>query len=168
MLHKEILKQLFPIEMGGVFDTDCAIEGEALDTAVARAEQLLGEMFPDLATESIQEWERICAILPPVDATLQSRRSKIIQELRKTGSMTAQYYIDLAASMGYTVTIDEPFAIEGPHVWRITFTELPTYEFYADESCAEELLLDWPSQSVAEGLFQDLKPAHSRLIIAYA
>lgn len=168
MLHKDILKQLFPVELGGVFEQDLATEGAVLDAVVARAADLLKEMFPDTSAELIQAWERVCDITPPADAPIAQRQGSVVAKLRETGGLSRQYFIDLAAAMGYTIAIDEPFATDGPHVWRITFTEIPSYPFYCGSSCCGELLLDWPSQTAAEGLFQDLKPAHSRLIIAYS
>jgi uncharacterized protein YmfQ (DUF2313 family) len=157
-----------PVELEGDFAAATAIEGQHLDDAVARAEQLLQEMFPDQTAELVQEWERICALIPSDGDTLQKRRDRVVAKLRETGGLSRQYFIDLAAVMGYTISIDEPYATEGNHVWRITFTGQPLYEFYCGESCCDELLLDWPDQTAAEGLFQELKPAWSRLIIAYS
>lgn len=167
-MHRDILRQLMPLELEGVAAADLALEGEQLDEAVARAEALLLEMFPDTTAELVSHWERLLAVTAGVDEPLQQRQARVVTLLRAVGSMTAAYYVDLAAALGYTVTIDEPFATEGPHVWRITVADQPLYEFYCGESCSGELLLDWPSATAMEGLFQDLKPAHSRLIIAYS
>jgi uncharacterized protein YmfQ (DUF2313 family) len=167
VLHRDILQQLIPLEINGNFAADLAIEGHHLDEAVTRAEQLLLEMFPDTSDESIVDWERVCGIVPSSTANLQQRRDVVIQKLRAVGGLSIDYFIALAVALGYTITIDEPFATEGPHAWRITFTGYPFYDFRAGASCCGELLLDWDSQSAVEGIFQDLKPAHSRLICAY-
>jgi uncharacterized protein YmfQ (DUF2313 family) len=53
-------------------------------------------------------------------------------------------------------------------IWRIHILGQPVYQFRAGESCAGERLLDWASQTGVEGIFQDLKPAHTMLIFAYA
>lgn len=168
MLHNTVLEQLIPVEIGTGFGKDLAVEGSYLDDACDRAEKLLLETYPDTTSELVTNWERICGIVPPDGATLQNRRNAVIRKLREVGGLSRAYFTALAALMGFTITIDEPFATEGPHVWRITFHDQPIYEFRASESCAEELLLDWEDATAAEGLFQDLKPAHSRLIIAYA
>lgn len=167
MLHRDTLKQLIPLELGASHAADLALEGDQLDAALISGDELLLESFPDTADSLIANWERICALTPGSNDTLQQRRYKVVAKLRETGGLSRAYFIALAAAMGYTIEIEEPFATEGPHVWRITFTNIPIYEFCADESCAEELLLDWASQTAAEGLFESLKPAHSRLIIAY-
>lgn len=167
MLHRDILKLLMPLELGVVADQDLSVEGLTLDNATSSAAALLSEIFADQAASLISDWERVCALLPSVADTLQARRSRVVSKLAETGSLTRVYFTALAASMGYTVTITEPFATDGPHVWKMTFSGTPVYEFYADESCAEELLLDWPVQTAVEALFQELKPAHSRLIFGY-
>jgi len=166
-VHKDILQQLIPLEIGGDFAADLALEGAQFDAAVARAEQLLLEQFPNSADETIGDWERVVNLSLGSDATLQQRRDAVVQKLREVGGLSAAYFTALAASMGYTITIDEPYATEGKHAWRITFSGYPVYEFYAGDSCSGELLLDWDNQTAVEGIFQDLKPAHSRLICAY-
>lgn len=168
MLHSNLLKLLFPLEMGGDFEAELGVEGRSLDLAQSRGETLLQEMLPHLAATLITSWERVCGLIPGSDDTLQQRRDRVVAKLRENGGLSRAYFIALAASMGYTIAIDEPYATEGRHAWRITISGQPTYEFYAGESCCDELLLDWPSQTAVEGLFQDLKPAHSRLIIAYS
>ena len=168
MLHSTVLKHLLPLELGLVSDSDLALEGALLDAVAARLDALLLESFPDTTSELVADWERICDITPPAGSTLQNRRNAIVRKLRETGGLSIAYFTALAASMGYTITIDEPYIAEGKHAWRITFQGRPIYEFRADESCAEELLLDWDVQTAAEGIFEDLKPAHSRLIFAYA
>lgn len=168
MSHKNVLKALVPLEIGGALETDFTLEGTRLDDVSESAADLLLEKFPYTALLNITDWERICGLSATDTTTLQERRNAVVAKLRAIGGLSRAYFIKLAADMGYTITIDEPFATEGPHVWRITFADQPIYEFYADQSCAEELLLDWSSNTAIEGLFNELKPAHSRLITAYS
>lgn len=168
MSHKNVLKALVPLKIGGALETDFVLEGAQLDDVSESAAELLLEKFPNTAALTINDWERICGLSAAASETLQARRDAVVTKLRSAGGLSRAYFINLAANMGYTITIDEPFATEGPHVWRITVADQPIYEFYADQSCAEELLLDWSTSTALEGLFNELKPAHSRLIIAYS
>ena len=107
MLHKDILQQLFPVALGGVFPIDLAIEGDHLDQAREGSAALLYELFPDQATELLSDWERVCGLTLDDTETPQSRRQRVVAQLRSVGRMDQAYYIELAAELGYTITIEE-------------------------------------------------------------
>ncbi len=88
MSHKDALRLLFPLELGGVFDADIEAEGAILDATQERAEDLLTEMRPDAATETITGWERIYGLVPASDATLQSRRDNVVRKIRERGGLS--------------------------------------------------------------------------------
>ena len=46
----DVLRLLFPVPLGGVFDGDIEVEGKSLDRGQASAEGLLRDMFPDTAS----------------------------------------------------------------------------------------------------------------------
>lgn len=175
MLHKDVLRQLCPIRLGGIFDADIELEGAQLDQALARSKRLLAEIFPDQANELLADHERVCSLTPGDEDPLQLRRQKVIAKYREQGSLCRNYYIELAASLGYTITIEElasgqeGYGDEGIFVWRITVAnDTPAYYFRAGESRAGGRLLWWPTLTALEGLFEDLKPAHTQLIFAYS
>jgi uncharacterized protein YmfQ (DUF2313 family) len=182
MLHKDTLKLLFPIELQGSFEKDIELEGKQLDNAQARAEQLLREMFPDNAYELLPDWERVCGLTPASDETLQMRINKVIRRLRELGGLSRAYFINLAASLGYTITIEElrPFMAgwgsagdtlyiyESLWIWRVKISGQALYYFRAGQSAAGERLLWWPAQTALEDLLKELKPAHTYVIFDYS
>lgn len=174
MSHKDVLRLLFPIGLDGVFDADIALEGKYLDAAEASAEQLLREMMPQSAGDSISDWERVCGVTPEDTDTLQIRQARVISRLRERGGLSIPHFTVLAASWGYTIVIEELLANtddlgdEGIFRWRITFASTPLYYFRTGQSRAGERLVDGPLATAMEGLFTELKPAHTQVIFAYS
>ncbi|KQC03903.1 MAG: hypothetical protein APR55_06670 [Methanolinea sp. SDB] len=174
MSHKNVLKMLFPVELGGVFDGDLALEGQQLDAAQASAERLLREMFPQTCDETIEDWERVCGLTPAPTDTLQMRQERVVRKLREFGGLSLPYFASLAEAAGYTFGIEElqagtgGYGDEGIFRWRVTFTNTPLYYFRAGQSRAGERLVDGPSADALEGLFTEIKPAHTQIIFAYA
>lgn len=173
-MHATVLKQLFPLELTGVFDADTALEGAQLDAAQVNAELLLREMMPQSASDTITDWERVCGLTPVATDTLQMRQARVVGKLRARGGLSVPYFTALAADFGYPVTIEELLAgtdglgDEGIYRWRVTFTGTPLYYFRAGQSRAGERLVEGPLADALEGLFTDLKPAHTQVIFAYA
>ncbi len=182
MLHKDTLKLLFPIELQGKFEKDIETEGKHLDAAQSNAEDLLKEFFPDGAYELLPDWERVCGLTPGADDPLQLRRDRVIKKLRELGGLSRAYFINLAASLGYTISIEElrPFMAgigragdtlyiyESIWIWRVKVSGQALYYFSAGQSAAGERLLWWPAQTAMEDLLKDLKPAHTYVIFDYS
>ncbi|MDP3048907.1 MAG: DUF2313 domain-containing protein [Thermodesulfovibrionales bacterium] len=182
MSHKNVLKLLFPIDLGGDFEKDIELEGEHLDASQARAETLLNEMFPHGAYELLASWERVCGLTPGTEEPLQLRRDKVIRKLRELGGLSRAYFIQLAAAIGYSVTIEEdlPFMCgwsevgvdplnveESIFTWRVNVAGQPVYEFRCGESLCGERLLWWPGVIEIENIFNELKPAHTFVYFIY-
>jgi uncharacterized protein YmfQ (DUF2313 family) len=182
MLHKNVLELLFPAELNGVFKDDTELEGKYLDASQTRVEDLLKEIFPDETYELLTGWERVTGLTPGADEPLKSRRDKVIRKLRELGGLSRQYFVDLAASMGYTIEIEElqpfmagwgragdPVYVEGVRfVWRVKVSGQSLCYFRAGESTAGEKLLWWDAQTVLENLFNEFKPAHTFIIFDYS
>ena len=176
MTHKDVLKLLFPVpELGALFDQDLTLEGGLLDSLQTSADALLLEMFPDTATDLIASWERIYNIIPPDGATLADRRLAVVQKKRLRRRLDRAYFIGLAASVGYTITIEElPPSVEGhgpesKFIWRVHVagSAKTITEFTAGDSGAGDLLTDWPVEAILEDLFIKLKPAHTDVLFVY-
>lgn len=177
MSHRDALKLLFPLELAGVFEADLALEGASLDDAQERAEKLLLEVFADRADELIADWERVCGLTPLAADTLQKRRDRVVAKLRERGSLYLAYYVAIALTLGYEITIEElpanaagfeEYGEGSIFIWRITVADSEVYYFRAGESEAGERLLDWNDDNALEDMFEDIKPAHTLLIWAYA
>ncbi|MFO6425576.1 putative phage tail protein [Escherichia coli] len=53
------------------------------------------------------DWERVYGVIPRDGATQQERRENILIKMAATGGLSIPYFKQLAASLGYTITITE-------------------------------------------------------------
>ena len=175
MSHKDVLKLLFPLEIGGVFDSDVSIEGKHLDDAETSGAALLNEAFADQTSALISEWERVYGIVPSATSTIQYRRNAVIQKMRTLGRLDIQFFIGLAAAVGYTVNIEEVvpndtgYGYESIWIWRVhvPIGSKPLYYFRAGQSRAGDPLLTWDKANVLEGIINEFKPAHTQVYFVY-
>lgn len=77
----------------------------------SRAADLLEiESDPRTTTELLPDWERAWGLPGPCVTPAQSiaqRRAALVAKMTLLGGQSRQYFIDLAASLGYTITISE-------------------------------------------------------------
>ena len=160
--------------------TALAVELERVDNRVA---DMLRESYPLTTTELLTDWERVtglpeeCEGLAP---TVQLRREAVDQKLSSIGGQDRAYYIDVAARLGYEITITEykPFRAgassagdpvydeEWAYAWRVDAPEESVRYFAAGESTAGEPLATWGNE-LLECVINRLKPAHTIVIFAY-
>lgn len=178
--HKEVLKQLMPIELSGVFLKDLELEGKQLDIALYNVEKLKEQIFPDTA-DIFLDYIRVYDIEVNQQDTIQTIREKIITKMNERGSLRKEYYINLAKKNGYTITIQElrPFmcgwdyagceilAYETIFIFRVYIHNQETYYFRAGESRAGERLLYFKENEEIEKIINDLKPAHTYVQYIY-
>lgn len=188
MGHKDVLKQLFPIELGGDFDDDIIVEGKQLDDAQTQVEDLLTEMFPNTAEADklLPDWERVFDIIPGSEDPQDARQKRVEVALQKTGGLSKEYFIQLAASMDYTITItdnmeefrpfmtgwartgDVLYKYEVIWIWKAYAGSLPLYYFEAGEAEAGQYLLWWEPKTALENLLNEFKPAHTHVLFDYS
>lgn len=151
----------------------------------ARIEVLLDEADPRSTTELLADWERL-AVLPDVcvtiDQTIEQRRLALVSKLTMIGGQSRQYFIDIAASMGYqNATIEEYntfncgesgcgdalWSEADRFVWQINLPSdgAITY-FRTGESGAGEPLQAWGDEAI-ECRINRFKPAHTTVVFAY-
>lgn len=176
MSHADVLKRLFPVQMGANHEADCEAEGGFLDAASARITELAAEVFPDTAFELLTGWERVCGITPTDTGNIEARRNAVLTQLRATGGLTRAYFLALAEMLGYEdVTIYEPkpfeagvnaaydrlYAAESIWCWRVDGVDVPAATYFrAGESAAGDRLSAFESLGIQD-LFNLLKPAHT-------
>lgn len=152
---------------------------DAISTTATLAE---GGVTPFYARSLIADWERILDLYPPEGATYQQRQQRVLAKLAEVGGLSIPYFIQLASSLGYTITIDEPqpfragvnragdrlWVEEIIWVWRVNVQNSGTqvYRFRAGSSAAGERLTSF-GDPVIEDVFRDLKPAHTFCYFAY-
>lgn len=183
MSHKDVLKQLMPLDAGSVFTADLEREGVLLDAAQDSAEGLLAETLPTGSYAVLGNWERLTGVASAVDSPLQSRREKVVRRLRELGDIKKPYFEALAASYGYQIYIQEylptmsGWAGAGDElipddpavlfVWNAHILGQGLYPFRAGQSAAGESLLWWRPAEELEALLNDLRPAHVLFIFSY-
>lgn len=163
----------------------------------ARDCDLLEEAYPPTATETLPDWERVCGLpdecTGPLE-TLQERREAVMAKLGARGGQSRQYYIDLAAALGFTVTIDEfrPMLAsqcragdrcfhqsigrdaatadrmnDWWYVWRVNASELTKVIYFrASGSSAGDRLAKW-GNDMLECAILAAKPAHTHALFGY-
>ena len=188
--YREQLKALLP--PGQAFPRDPGttlhdlLDGMSIELARldVRASVLPQEVNPAVSLELLSDWERVAGLPDKcsgvIEETLQGRRNALLTKLTSTGGQSPAYFIELAASLGYTVTIEEfrPFRAgmsvagdpltNGPwvHTWLIRAPEASITEFRAGLSAAGERLRTWGNDTL-ECKIHQLKPAHTIALFAY-
>lgn len=78
-----------------------------IDTAISGA---MDEADPNTSVQVLSEWERVVGLPDPCSAirsTLAERRDEVVTRLSTRGGQSRKFFIDLAESLGYTITIQE-------------------------------------------------------------
>ena len=75
-----------------------------------RCEDLLSNIDPNQADELLEDWETLVGIPdecsgPAEDKTIEERRQQIVQKLVVQGSLSAAYYEQIGAELGFDVQV---------------------------------------------------------------
>lgn len=188
--YGQLLKNLLPSGAAFVREPGTNLEQLLLGLAVefsrveARADQLAVEVNPLNSVELLPDWER-AAGLPDkcsgqLETTLQGRRNAVIAKLASTGGQSVQYFIEVAAALGYTITITEfrPFQVgrsrvgealtNGPwqFAWQINAPGVTVVSFRVGLSAVGEALRTWGNDTL-ECKIRQIAPAHTIPIFSY-
>lgn len=142
---------------------------EELARVHQRTLDLIGELDPRTTSEMIDDWERALGLPDPCaepPATLEARRAEVVRKLTKTGNQSPQFFIDVAALFGFTVTITE-FYDADPFKWRVNAPEETVTYFRAGAGRAGDRLATWGNH-LLECVIERLKPAHTTVVFAYS
>jgi uncharacterized protein YmfQ (DUF2313 family) len=181
MLHRDVLKLLFPAEIAGDFEADIALEGVQLDTSQERSDALLSEIFADMSAELLAAWERVCGFVYDPGDPVAVRQERVLRKLREKGALSKAYYMAQAQERGAEITIDEtpckPFKCgsrcgdhlyvkEAIFVWKADVLHTDFVPFRCGSRCGERILW-WDRQDGLVSMLRDRKPAHTHLLIGY-
>ena len=180
----------WPREDGSMLIRLMQAEAEELARIDGRVSDLVEELDPRTALELLDEWERVAG-LPDVciaaPDSIAERRAAVQARITGLGGQTRDYFIDLAAEVGFAITIDEfqPFRAgsragdplygeDWAHTWRVNVQPpavddgrgLSIRYFRAGESSAGERLVGFGSLDL-ECIIRRAAPAHSIVIFAY-
>jgi uncharacterized protein YmfQ (DUF2313 family) len=154
---------------------------EELARIDTRGDALVNEALPDTTLELLDGWETVAGLPGECTGPLETvslRRDALIMRLTAVGGQSRQYFIDLAETLGFEITIDEfrPFRVgsvagdlltngDWIYSWRVNAPETTVREFTA--GCfAGEPLATW-GNALLECAISRVKPAHTILIFGY-
>lgn len=145
---------------------------------------LIDEADPSTTFELLGDWERVaglpdpCALAFGGDQELGQRQASLLAKITSAGGQTPAYYISVAQSMGYDITITEfrehtvdddvdaelhgePWA----HAWSINAQASTVTELTVDDTVDDPLA--WWGDAALECVFERIKPSHTVLIFTY-
>lgn len=163
--------------------------GQIWGDVASRADTLLTiETDPRRAVEMLSDWERAFGLpddcLGPV-TTIEARRIRLLQRMTMEGGQSRAFFIDLAQTLGYTITIDELSPIMGgvsrggdsawqagpPEIrftWIINVGGVPIWWFRGGVGeGGKDHHAEWSALIDLECLIRRYKPAHTQAIFNY-
>ncbi|HWF01542.1 MAG TPA: putative phage tail protein [Caulobacteraceae bacterium] len=129
---------------------------------------LISGAFPSTAGEMLPEWEGALGLPDPCAGpapTLQARQSQVVAKLINSGGQSVTFFVQLAAALGYAITITE-FSGAQAHHWQVNCPQVQAIRFRAGQSTAGEPLLSGGS-AVLECVINELKPAQTTVSFLY-
>lgn len=202
--YKKLLKRLFPKGRAWQFvkdsEQDKLLEGLAAEPCRIdeRGRDFLNEMDPNTTFEMLDNWERLLKIpdeCTPDDAdpTLQERRTRILQKLTTGGGQNDDFYILIAAQLGYDVGVfdvqnfrdfrvgistvgepltnsTEPNGTTNSTGWAFTFqivgpADLVRYFRVGQSTVGDRLVL--VENDTLECVIEKFKPAHTNVLFSF-
>ena len=150
----------------------------------ARATVLRGESDPGEASELLVDWERVLGLPDPCLTVAQSTAQRQLAartQFTLAGGQSADWFVALAARLGYTVTVEDfSSALEATaagitftgsgwaYTWRMNVgVDTPVTVFRAGSGRAGDALVEWGDE-LLECVVKRHCPAHTIVLFAYA
>jgi uncharacterized protein YmfQ (DUF2313 family) len=186
--YREQLRNLLPpgraLDDGGQGVLTQLLDGMSQEFARvdASAWDLIDESLPDSTVQLLPDWERVCALpddCTPAGQTISQRQQAVVARFLGNGTPSAPYLTDLAAQLGYTVTIvrRHPFqcgmtcgsplgGFDWNFVWEVHAALYTVNHFLAGQSHAGDPLASWQND-VLECVMRQHAPAHTIVNFIY-
>lgn len=151
-----------------------------------RAWQLVEEADPRTTAELFSDWETVaglpdtCVALSGQVQSLAQRRAALVARLVMLGGASRAYFIALAASLGYVITITEfrsfragqsragdPVSTNWQFAWQVNAPLNTVTPFRAGNAVAGDAINAWGNK-LLECVLSRFKPAHTTVIFAYS
>lgn len=156
--------------------------GEEFARIEARAQDVIKESHPSQTTEMFEEWEAMYG-LPNAcmgsESSLQEARATLIQKYQQYGGQSREFFIAMAAALGFTITItefsdfwcgDEVGGAIGDEdwrfVWQINSDQLNERFMECGDSVGDPLRT-WGNH-LLECVLGHLVHSHRKLIFSYS
>lgn len=170
-------------EVGSVMSFFLAGVAQEFARVDLRADQLIDEADPRLTNELLVDWERVAGLPDPcgeqLGNTVALRNTVLTYKLTNMGGQSKQFYIDIAARLGFTVTITEfsPYTVDDEvddfiygqdwiFAWQVNAPSQTVREATVD-SGVDEFIRIWGNE-ILECNINRLKPAHTVALFSYA
>jgi len=156
--------------------------GEELARVEARAADIIDETDPRTAVELLFEWEQYYALPEPCATppdTVDERQRALHAKRIEIGGQSRQYFIDIAAALGFAITITEyrphhceldcQLGINGQEwawAWQVNAALNTITDFTVDSACTEPLR-SW-GNDLLECVIDRLKPGHTHVLYSYS
>jgi uncharacterized protein YmfQ (DUF2313 family) len=135
----------------------------------ASASGLLVDGFPSTTVQLIPEWLASLGLpdgCSPLGATIAQQQAQIYEKFTRGGGQSINYYIGVAAKLGYTITITEQAA--NTFTWTINLPAIaPPTLFRVGVSRAGDLLEAFDTNALLTCIMQKIKPEHTTLLFNY-
>lgn len=188
--YTALLKSLLP--PGRAFSRDSGTNMEIFLSGAAvefsrvegRADTLARDVNPVDTSELLMDWERVAGLpdrcSAELETTLQGRRAAVVAKLASIGGQSIAYLIEVAAALGFTITITNfrPFEVGRSRVgealtngswvfaWRVNAPAVTITSFRTGLSAVGEPLRVW-GNGILECKLRSLAPAHTIPIFTY-
>lgn len=147
------------------------------------AVDLIADSFPATVIDMLTEWQLSLGLPDPCAGpapTLVQQRQQIVARLTDSGGQSIPYFVNLAAQLGYTITINNlaPFRCgqsscthplgdsDWMFVWQVNAPQFTVQPFLAGQSTAGDPLSS-DGNGVLECELEERQPAHSILQFNY-
>ncbi len=147
-----------------------------------RAIQIIEEADPRTTNELLADWERVAGLPDSCVTAAQStaqRRAALHAKLTTLGGQSTAYFIALAASLGYTVTITEfdqhtvnddvnhpMYGQPWQFAWQVNAPQDTVGTLSVTDTVADPLA--WWGNELLECVIRRIKPAHTHVLFAYS
>lgn len=159
--------------------------GRSFERSDTDAQRLLVGAFPGTATTMLSEWESTLGL--PDDCSIgevfgtSDRQRAVVSKLISTGGLNRGYYINIAAALGYTITItqfrpamagmsicgDALNGEEWPFTWRINAPKTTINYALSGVSYCGDPLASWGNKKL-ECAINRIAPSHLNVIFNYS
>ncbi|EGR8147671.1 DUF2313 domain-containing protein [Salmonella enterica subsp. enterica serovar Adelaide] len=186
--YRDVLALLLPPvsydSNGPRLGAELQAEAALLSRSERAVRRLLTAITLTTSVDFLPDWERLYALTPSPDDALQQRCQRVLAKISETGGLSREYFIQLAKTLGYDITITEPepfrcgrnrcgerlWIREIIWVWIVTINsgkKVPVYHFRCGRSATGERLLSF-GYNALEHIFSELKPAHTQVVFDYS
>jgi uncharacterized protein YmfQ (DUF2313 family) len=148
------------------------VVAQALANADGRAHDTLSNMYPDSSGAFFTDWERVLDLPRPgiTGQTVAQRVGTILAWLNIDPLSNKQFYVDIAALMGYTVTVEDKNddgTLAAEQV-RINATGVgDPIIFRAGIGSAGDRIIEYPGNEPLEDLILFFRPTGTQIIFNY-